>query len=788
MKIIKFIIPIILLFTACSTYKQLKPDPKLEAKEQGYLPVKDDDENFVLKGNKKFYIEFPKPLMGNFYLILSSPLKNRFDTYLTDFFDDGEGEIKKIKNDYELEDSLWVYRISTDKEKYYWVIEKVNGEETPLVLNYRYAPIWRFKFELKYAEYKKRLLDNTTDKDVYNSINLRYNFSNVNFKYNYNLADSKLKALQDITKELEELENIFPDELLNSSDPAYLNYIELKKNVNNEISFNKKYSLVFKAFDAINKNNFNDFFERTDEILEILNEPSKFTTGITERIKYDVSNKANKFVNYVNDLLQSKNDINPINFPIEVNKIDKLFTLSTNDLPNNYDNTINYLTKFNYQAQKLEEYYSKESELKEAFKKTPTYPDNNFYPKMLKLIKEMKNVVPDDKTANIPNFRALRVTINMTRAIESAYRNVTRLELGFQIAEILVPKINQAKSEGRYKDIINMLISNRELDYLINQYPDIDRIYLEQQRGLIKSNMTRYGFARSESLLKNLFNDNDFVDARSISGRKQQIIEECEDELYESVKRVSKTAVDSFVSRNKMTIKNVRALYADSSFSPAYVLTFSSKGTSVVSSRNNEIQNYLDNMKFNELPEGAISGIYNDFLKNINNLGVEKLRAIVEHGKYYKGNNKTIKNIIAESDINVPKTINKPMDYREVYVLPVTSNKNGDNEYMFRILLNIPSDAQFPVFDVNIKLPVEIAKNAAGKQWYDQITINNKIIKNEGRVKITAPMASNNYEAQISPVQMDKGGKNVLEVRFKYPAFKVFKVSVMAQKPIIKKN
>ena len=49
-------------------------------------------------------------------------------------------------------------------------------------------------------------------------------------------------------------------------------------------------------------------------------------------------------------------------------------------------------------------------------------------------------------------------------------------------------------------------------------------------------------------------------------------------------------------------------------------------------------------------------------------------------------------------------------------------------------------------------------------------------------------MTSNNYEAQISPVQMDKEGRNVLEVRFKYSAFKVFKVSVMAQKPIIKKK
>ncbi len=788
MKMIKYIIPFVFLFTACSTYKQLKPDPKLESKEQGYLPVKDDDENFVLKGDKKYYIEFPKPIMGNFYLILSSPDKNQFETYLTDFFDDGKGEIKKIKNDYEQEDSLWVYRISTDKEKFYWVIEKVYKEKTPLVLNYRYAPVWRFKFERKYAEYKQSLTENTTNKEVYKAINLRYSFRINNFSNEYKLAEKKLKELQNIAKELEELENIFPPELLNSRDPAYLNYVDLKKRVKLEISYNKDYTLVFKAFDAIDKNNINDFLNRTDEMIEILSDPDRFTPGIIERLEYDISKKSDSFLSYVKNILQNKNDVQKIYFPVEVDKINKLFMLSSQKLSTDYSNTINYLSKFNYQADKLESYYAKENEIKEAFKKTPTYPDNNFYPNMLRLVKEMKNIIPSNETASISTFRDYRVTKSMTNAIESAYRNATKLELGFQIAEVLVPRINQAKSEGRYKDIITMLTSNRDLDYLLNQYPDIDRTYIEQQRGLIKSSMTRYGFARSESLLRNLYNDNDFVNLNSIANRKQQIVDECEDELYEAVKRVSKTAVDSFVSRNKMTITNVRALYADSSFSPAYVLTFSSKGSGVVSNRNAEIQNYLDNMKFNELPEGSIRGIYNDFLRNINNRGVEKLRAIVEHGRYYKGNDRTIRNIIAESDINTPKTINKPMDYREVFVTPVTSNSKGVNEYMFRILLNIPSDAQFPVFDVNIKLPEEVAKNAAGQQWYDQITINNKIIKNEGRVKITAPMASNNYEAQISPVQMDKEGRNVLEVRFKYPAFKVFKVSVMAQKPIIKKN
>ncbi|MDH3252875.1 MAG: hypothetical protein OEM41_08790, partial [Ignavibacteria bacterium] len=59
---------------------------------------------------------------------------------------------------------------------------------------------------------------------------------------------------------------------------------------------------------------------------------------------------------------------------------------------------------------------------------------------------------------------------------------------------------------------------------------------------------------------------------------------------------------------------------------------------------------------------------------------------------------------------------------------------------------------------------------------------------NEGRFRITSPTADNNYESQVTPVQMDKDGNNILEVRFSYPGFRVFEVSAMAQVPIIRKN
>jgi hypothetical protein len=144
--------------------------------------------------------------------------------------------------------------------------------------------------------------------------------------------------------------------------------------------------------------------------------------------------------------------------------------------------------------------------------------------------------------------------------------------------------------------------------------------------------------------------------------------------------------------------------------------------------------------------------------------------------------------MIDECNPASPKSIVHAKEYRTMYALPTTSSRNGSNQYMFRIRLNIPSDAEFPVFDVNIKLPVEIAEHAKTKPWYDEITINKKLVKNEGRVRVTAPTADNGYEAQISPLQMDKAGNNVLEIKFSYPGLKVFEISAMAQVPIIRKN
>jgi hypothetical protein len=270
--------------------------------------------------------------------------------------------------------------------------------------------------------------------------------------------------------------------------------------------------------------------------------------------------------------------------------------------------------------------------------------------------------------------------------------------------------------------------------------------------------------------------------------RKDDIVAHLESELFSRVKKETETRMDAFIAKNRMTTENVPGLYQDSVFLPIYQFSFSTGGPESLHKRNGQIDDYLSQARHIRFPETAIKALYQDFVRNSTKGGAEKARAIVEHGKEYQGTDKDVKAYISECDPNVAKWIVRAKDYRKVYTLPVTQNRQGANEYLLRLRLNIPSEARFPVFDITVKLPQEIAARAGSEQWYKEITINKKPIKNEGRFRITAPQADNNYESLITPVQMDKAGNNILEIRFMYPGYRAFEISAMAQVPIIRKN
>jgi hypothetical protein len=303
----------------------------------------------------------------------------------------------------------------------------------------------------------------------------------------------------------------------------------------------------------------------------------------------------------------------------------------------------------------------------------------------------------------------------------------------------------------------------------------------------IAAALSASAWGSAESKLSDLFKDKEFVNPDAVSEKKTQSVKHFEAELFQKVDGASRAAAETFIKANELTVINVAGLYKDSAFIPVYKLQFSTAGQKDLQQKQKHIEGYLTGLKNVVFPETAIKALYRELTKNILDQGVEKARAIADHGRLYKGSDKQVRNLISECDYSVPKIFTKPSEYRKFFVLPVTSSKKGTNDYILRLELEIPSDAEFPIFDINVTVPREFAQNPE-RPWFQEISINKKPIKNEGRFHITAPTSSNNYESQITPIQIEKGGNNIFEIKLKYAGFRVFEVSVMAQKPIIRKN
>jgi hypothetical protein len=344
------------------------------------------------------------------------------------------------------------------------------------------------------------------------------------------------------------------------------------------------------------------------------------------------------------------------------------------------------------------------------------------------------------------------------------------------------------KNQGRYNDILRILKQNPDLTFLRAQYSDLDQLSLTQQKMAINESLRNRRWSEAEFRIRDLHLDSNFLNMKDIRPIKDKLVRSYEDTLLARVEAVSIQNASQHIDAYKDAFENIDALYADSIFNPVHKITFTSGSQSELAQRNQVLENRMSFLKHEKFPETAIQSLYRSFSQAIHDNGVAKARAIVTHSKYYKGQDRKIKNLIAECDPTASKWITKPKQYRKIYALPITTNLNGNNEYMVKLNIQIKSEAKFPVYDVNVKLPREIARHASQKQWYDQITFNKKLLKNEGRFTISSPTEENDYEAQITPLQVNKTGDNVLEIRFKYNSFKVFEVSIMAQKPIIKKN
>jgi len=777
---------ILAILVSCAAYKELEPEPQIKFFENGYIELNDDGEFFELDKGDKYFMKFPKPLSNNNLLVLEIKPKSLITTYLTDRFDDGEGVIKKLP-ELSQGDALYsVYALDQAALNYFWVIESVQSDLL-LECRYRYVAAWRYKFENSYAELLNKFEQNQVKKDIYQSLGTSIHSDQVAIDEELNNLKTKSKNLEQVKNSLQEIENILPENIKNSSDKAYVDYSDLRAKVLDEIEFQQNYekTLTILKTEKEFRGNSSKFSSAIPDLLDFYKHDNP--ENVEQELSSLIAPQLFGIVSNFDKEIKNKKDSKPI--ALNAAGLEQIYEYAGKSKPEDLEQISKYISNFNGRAESLEEVSASLSELKSKVKSAKSWPSNSFYPTIQADLSKIKSKIPTTgNKSSFGKYYNLKSAQLLNSSITSLTNDINSLGKDYDKAAGLVREINQLKTRSAYRDIIKLLKNNSKLDFLKAQYSDVDQLSLKQQKDSIISALKKNDFAVVESGLRSLYNDNYFLNMKAANQFKGGLIKSTEDTVMNRIERLSRKRALEFIDQNYSKFSDVEAMYSNAAFTPVHNLNFTTGDPANLNMRKQQLNNTLTNLKNITFPEKSIEVLYKEFTANSSSNGVQRARAIVEHGKHYTGTNSQIKSSIGECDPTASKWITKAKTYRKVYALPYTSNPQGNNEYIFKFNIKIPSDARFPVFDINIKLPKEIAGSAHEKQWYDKITMNGNILKNEGRFSIVAPTAANDYECQITPVQMDKDADNILEVRFTHSSFKVFEVSAMAQKPIIKKN
>ncbi len=786
------VVALLLLLVSCANYKQLKPEPLLSSAESGYIELKDKKKDFELKQDKKYYISFPAPAEKNFYLVLTVPSQKGYNCFLTKKLVKEKTYGEKIADEFKDIDTMNVYPIENSAPVYYWLIDHIQADFV-LKMNYRYVPQWRFKYENKSAEFKDILARNRVDRKTYNSIGKGLNLQGYNFSGAMPQVAKHTEAVEKVLKELLAIESIFPSSIINSSDKAYLDFKKLKADLEEEIAFQKNYYVTLDFFDKNQKTvgNPGAFIGYVEDFIKYFSRKDQLAGNVVAEAQKVLQKRLDGVVPFYDQRLSGKEDESPFDRKLymlkEFNRIGTLYETAGLTPPPAFTGLSKFINDFDKKSNAL---FTGKEDLKKIFqalKDLEGMPDNSFFPDAVSRAQKIQAGLPQP-LAQHGKYMTYKCVAALNGAIEVFKTTINNRLEQFREAEALVPQVNVFKARRDYKGMLALLKPKMHLDFLTAKYEGLDKLSVEQQEHEIRDALAEYRWREAEVGLERFYRDNNFLNPSKIFPLKERTVRDLEDSLYITIDRVSRYRVNKFCEENFETLEDIDSLYADSVFLPAYDVTFSTGSHRELLQRKEELVAHLAKMKENEFPKKAIELLFDQLTKNPKDNGVAKARAIVVHGQHYKGDDKKTKRRVAECNPWSSKWIVKPKQYRRVFALPLTSNKRGSNRYLVRFNIRIPSEAKFPVYDINIKLPKYLAQNAGSEQWYEKITLNKKPLKNEGRFTISAPTAENNYECQITPVRMKKDQNNYLDIYFRHNSYDIHLLSVMAQKPIIKKH
>ena len=781
------------LFGGCATYKQLKPKAPLSPVEQGYLEIKQEQKEFELKKNNKYYIAYPAAQDNNFYLILNIADKSKLRSSATaELLKESKPGVK-LPDESPYPDTISAYPVGKSASVYYWLIDTVPADMV-LKVKYRYVPQWRYKFETHHTRFRATFQQNLVDRKVYKGISSAASLNGFNYPLAMDTIGKHSAKLDKLHAELLAIENIFPASILNSKDVAYQNYVTLKKELEEEIAFQNNFraTLEFFYLEEQSKGNPFEFLARIENFIGYFANKQRYADNVLNTAKTIMNTRLAELPAAYDQRLTIKDDAKILNADYfrlaQLGRINALYDSMGTSITPELALLSKFVIDFNTKSAIVLVLRDSLDKIVKDVSEGPAMPGDDFFRSIVERMNTLGKSAPTPIDAAYGKYQSFKCATALNLIISQLKTDGAKLMTGYQQAESVVAQVNGFKARTDYASMITVLRQNMGLQFLIDKYRDLDRISVSEQTRAITSMLESGGWPQAETALQKLHTDQNFLNPSGIIAQKESAVRDLEDSLYTRVERLTRTKVNQFCEEKISVLENVDSLYSDSVFLPTYNITFSSGSAKKLVDRKNQLVTDLAKLKENEFPAKAIKLLYEQFIKNPDDNGVLKARAIVTHSKHYTGTDKDLKIRVAEVNPLLPKLISKPTDYRRIFVMPVTDNRRGKNKYVFRINVNIPTEAMFPVYDVNVKLPKEVAQNAAASQWFDEMLLNKKQLKNEGRFTITAPGPANEYECQITPVQMNKDQNNILEVSFTYPAFKVFSVSAMVQKPIIKKN
>jgi len=787
MKQTGFLLISVFLLASCAAYKHLEPEPEISPEENDYIELKDDKDFFELDEGKKYYIAFPSPLENNFYLLIKVSDDGALTTVMSTMFDKNEGPGQPITNEAPAGSEEKAYAVNRTGQTYYWVIERV-PRDMKLLMNYRYLPQWRYQFETQYEAFTNILAENRGDRAVYDNIGVSLSWSNFNFGQAISRLENKTANLETLQDQLASIERLFPPSILNSGDEAYLNYVRLKEDIEIELTFQENFRNALLFFSTMNKteNDMAAFVKALPELNAFFGQKQRYSNNVIDEARRMLEARLDELGPYFEDVISRKNNNDPL--MLDPGLVRSLAGAAGVNVFPSLDALLNFSEQYNEKARAYQRIREEADKIEKEVVGLKRWPDNSFFNTMASRSAGLLRDLPSAGFDSWPKYRNSAASKALNNGIYALRSDLLKMEKDYRDAAQVVARLNNLAATKNYRDMIVLVNRNSNLGFLKSIYSDLDTKYVDRQESLVKSALTGQNWQQAESNLRELHNQSNFINAGAIATTKQRTVKTLEDSLLSRVESATRQRVDQFVNEQYNTLNNVEALYQSPVFDPVWDITFTSGSQSQLAARKQQLRQRLTRLKEVEFPAKAIQFLYKDFSANINENGVAKARAIVVHGNNYKGSDQSIKRLVAECDPYASKWLTKTTEYRKMYALPVTSNPAGTNTYVFRVNIRIPTDARFPVYDVNIKLPREVAQSAGSRQWYEEITMNKNVLKNEGRFMITSPNAENDYTALITPLQTEKDGDSVLEVRFDHNSYKVFEVSVMAQKPILRKN